>query len=65
MKIKKVFPHISIILSLMLMVFFVIDRFNEAMAFINNNITKWLLCVFCIVSFIVSLMCLSSVNSEK
>ena len=33
-------PHMTLILSLMLLVFLIIDQFNRAMAFINNDITK-------------------------
>lgn len=40
---RKILPHVSILLSNMYIVFFLIDRVNTAMAFINNNITKWLL----------------------
>ncbi len=43
-------PHINIILSVVLLVLFVTDRYNRAMAFINNDITKWMLCVFCVTS---------------
>ncbi len=45
-------PHINITLSVVMLVLFVTDRFNRAMAFINNDITKWMLCVFCVTSFI-------------
>ncbi len=47
----RLLPHITLILSLMLVTFFVIDRFNEAMAFLNNDITKFLV-------LILSLICL-------
>ena len=36
-------PHISLVLSLMHLVFLVVDLFNRAMAFVSNDITKWLL----------------------
>ena len=45
---KKILPHLCIIISLMMLTFFVIDQFNSAMAFINNDITKWLLAVYCV-----------------
>ena len=38
-------PHLAIVLSLMTITFFVIDRFNDAMAFLNNDITKFLVLV--------------------
>lgn len=45
-------PHINITLAMVLLVLFVTDRMNRAMAFINNDITKWMLCVFCVTSLI-------------
>lgn len=47
MKIRKVLngilsliPHVNIILSLFLITCFIVDRYNRAMAFINNDFTK-------------------------
>ena len=40
---KYVFDHAAIVLSGMLMVLLAIDRVNEAMMFIDNDITKTLL----------------------
>lgn len=40
---RRILPHISILLSNMYIVFFLIDRVNRAMAFIDNDLTKWLL----------------------
>lgn len=45
-------PHVNITLSVVLLVLFVTDRFNRAMAFINNDIAKWMLCVFCVTSLL-------------
>lgn len=54
---KKIFdaflsalPHVNITLAMVLLVIFVTDRFNSSMKFINNDITKWMLCVFCVTS---------------
>lgn len=47
---RKLLPHAAIILSGMYLVFFLIDRVNSAMAFINNDITKWLLLALCAIS---------------
>ena len=44
----RVLPHINIALAVTLLTLFVTDRFNRAMAFINNDIAKWMLAVFCI-----------------
>lgn len=47
---RKILPHAAIILSIMYFVFFCIDRVNSAMAFINNDITKWLLVILGVIS---------------
>ena len=49
---RKLLPHAAIILSGMYLVFFLIDRVNSAMAFINNGITKRLLLILCVISTI-------------
>ena len=41
-------PHLNIALALVLIVCFVTDRFNRAMSFINNDLTKWVLAIFCV-----------------
>lgn len=50
-------PHVNITLAVVLLVLFVTDRFNRAMAFINNDITKWMLCVFCVTSLAQAIVC--------
>lgn len=50
--VKYALAHAAIVLSGMLMVFLAIDRVNEAMMFIDNDITKTLLWVLCIVSIL-------------
>ena len=52
----QLLPHVCIVLSVVMMTFFVIDRLNEPMKFIDNDITKWMLCVLCVCSFTVSVM---------
>ena len=53
MKLKRLIPHITIILAMMTLTFFVIDRFNEFMDFMTSEMSKWVfagLAVFAIVS---------------
>ena len=47
---RKILPHVSIVLCNMYIGFYLIDRVNSAMAFINNDITKALLLILCVVS---------------
>jgi hypothetical protein len=48
----KIFPHIAIILSVMLITFYWVDRFNSAINIVNNAATKALLLALGIVSVI-------------
>ena len=48
----KLLPHAAIVISIMYFVFFFIDKVNQPMAFINNNITKGLLFVLCVISIL-------------
>ncbi len=41
--VKKLIPHICIILSVMLLTFYVVDKFNPGMNFVGNNFFKMLL----------------------
>ena len=43
---RDVLPHLLIALSVVLLSFFILDRFNRAMNFINNDHTKRLLVVY-------------------
>ena len=49
---RKLLPHATIIIAAMYLVFFVIDRFNEPMAFVNNRMTKDLLLAMCAMSVV-------------
>ena len=49
---RDVLPHSAIIISLMMIIFYVLDQFNDAMAFINNRITKGLLLALAIISIL-------------
>jgi hypothetical protein len=52
--IKKMMPHLCIILAGMFIVFFVIDRFNSFMAVLDNDTEKTILFIFSIIAIIVS-----------
>ncbi len=43
---KKLLPHLCLILSLMMLTFFVLDIFNPGMNFIGNDIFKVLLLIY-------------------
>lgn len=46
-KIRRMLPHLVILICNMYIVFFLIDRVNTAMNFIDNNLTKGLLLILC------------------
>lgn len=46
-----ILPHVSIVMSGMMIVFFLIDRVNIAMGFMTNEFHKWL-------SFFLALFCM-------
>lgn len=54
--IKKIIPHISIIISGMLIVFFIIDRFNPKMGFMDNEGTKILTFILSVSSITTSIL---------
>lgn len=45
----KILPHICIILSLMMLTFFVIDQVNRAMGFMDNDFFRGLFVIYCLV----------------
>ena len=42
-------PHINIALGIVILTLLITDRFNRPMNFINNDITKAMLAVFCLI----------------
>ncbi len=48
--VRRLLPHATIVLSNMFIVFFILDKFNPVMGFINNTISKVLLLIFCVLS---------------
>ena len=48
--------HACIILSLMLLTLLVVDRFNPSMDFINNDISKLMLCILCVLAVLLGIL---------
>ena len=48
--IRTLLPHAAIVFSLLFITFFIVDKINGAMNFINNNITKGMLLACALVS---------------
>ena len=49
--VKRLIPHLCIILSLLMLTFVILDNFNPGMDFVGNSFFKLLLVVLCLVSF--------------
>ena len=55
-KLRTLLTHATIVLSVVFLVFFIIDRVNPAMEFIGSDISDLLLCIFCLVALLSSIL---------
>lgn len=62
---KKIIPHISLPLSIMVLTFFCIDRVNDVMAFMTSEISKWTIAGLALTSLITSVCLIVSNIKEK
>jgi len=53
---KKVFPHITLILSLMLLVLFVIERMNSMMGFMTSVLSQWVFAALAVSAIVTSIL---------
>ena len=56
---KKFIPHLTIALSAMTLTFFVIDKFNEYMAFMTSELSKAVFAALAVCSAITSIYLIS------
>ena len=54
---KKVIPHVVMVLSLMFLVFVILDQFNPMMNFVSNPISNGLLVCLAIAGITQSILC--------
>lgn len=54
-RIWGLFAHASIIIGMMFVVFFIIDRVNPAMEFLTSSLSKWLMLLLALCSIIIGL----------
>ena len=47
-KAESLLTHLTVILSLMFVVFLILDQFNPMMNFVDNGVSRWLLCALCL-----------------
>jgi len=62
--IRRLIPHICIILSVMLLTFFIVDMFNPGMNFVGNNFFKTLLVMDIVVATITAGFLISANRKE-
>ena len=55
-KLSMVLSHLIAVLSLMFLVFLVLDQFNPMMNFVDNSVSRLLLAVLCICGISVSVL---------
>ena len=53
---RKILPHLLIVLSIVMLVFLVIDQVNAAMAFINNQGTKIIMMVYSVLVLVLAIL---------
>ena len=58
-------PHLNIALSVVMISLFILDRFNRAMVFLTNDLTKWMLAVFCVLVLIQSVAYIVTARKNK
>lgn len=64
-RIWQLLPHASILICNMYIVFYMIDRVNTAMCFIDNGLTKGLLVIMCLISILNSIILIMRSQSRK
>lgn len=47
-KAEAILTHLTVILSLMFVVFLILDQFNPMMNFVDNDASRWLLFTLCL-----------------
>ena len=60
---RVLLPHLILVLSSAMLTLFIIDRFNDGMAFLYNDLTKWILAVFAVAAAVFAVVVI--VEDEK
>lgn len=62
---KKVLPHNSIVLSGMVIIFYIIDQFNNSMALLEDDVTKVLILILGISAILTATLLISMQRWEE
>ena len=60
----RFFPHAVIVLSLMTLTFFGLDRFNPIMAFMTSELSKWVFALLAVTGLITAILLIGMQWSE-
>lgn len=60
----RILPHAVIVLSLMTLTFFGIDRFNPIMAFMTSELSKWVFALLAVTGFATAILLVGMQWSE-
>lgn len=52
---KRIFPHLTLVLSIMTLVFFIIERQNEVMAFMTSVMSQWVFAGLAVCAMVTSI----------
>ena len=55
-KAESLLTHLTVILSLMFVVFLILDQFNPMMNFIDNDVSRWFLFALCLSGILRSIL---------
>lgn len=61
----RILPHLTIILSIMFLTFWILDYFNPMMSFLDNSISHVLLFLFCLLSLVTSILLIALERKQE
>ena len=62
---KKLLPHVTIVLSLMTLTFFVINQFNTMMGFMTSRISQWVFALLALAALLTAARLIASDLREE
>ena len=62
---KTICSHLTLVLSLVFVVFLVLDQFNPMMNFVDNAISHWLLALLCVSGIILAVCAWADSNRKE
>jgi hypothetical protein len=65
LQIRKILSHLTVIFGGMFLTFFLIDRVNTAMGFIDSEISKWVLFCFSLTAIAQGILSLISIRWQE